>query len=254
MIESPLILSLETATLGGSVWLGRGTLRLASRTGNAQISQSNSLLSDINICLEEAGVLLDEVELFACASGPGSFTGLRIGIATLKALAATLNRPCVGIPTLHAVALSAGPSAATVALLPAGRGEVFSQMFSVASVSGGDNLTPIVTPIDSPAHLSPQKMIERYGTLSRLRWAGSGAHLQREAIAGAALERGVAFESVSGQPSVDAKDGWELFPVEEHLAKQIAVLSAQAYRSGMMQRPEALQALYVRPSDAELNK
>lgn len=248
MTQSPLILSLETATLGGSVWLGRGTVQLASRIGNAQISQSNSLLSDINLCLEEAGKLLDEVELFACASGPGSFTGLRIGIATLKALAATLNRPCVGIPTLQAIALSAGPSAATVALLPAGRGEVFSQMFSVASVSGDD----IVTPLDSPAHLSPQRMIERYAMLPRVRWAGSGAHLQREAIAGAALEHGVAFESAAAQAS--GAEGWELAQVDENLAKQIAVLGEQAYRSGTTQRPEALQAIYVRPSDAELNK
>jgi tRNA threonylcarbamoyl adenosine modification protein YeaZ len=250
MTQSPLILSLETATLGGSVWLGRDSVQLAARTGDAQVSQSNSLLSDINFCLNEAGVLLDDVELFACASGPGSFTGLRIGIATLKALAATLNRPCVGIPTLDAVALSAGPSAATVALLPAGRGEVFSQMFSVSSISGEG----VLKALDSPAHLSPQKMIERYGRLPSLRWAGSGAHLQREIIVAAALESGVAFGNVSAQFTANGRHGWELAPIENNLAGQIAALAQQAHRSGMTQRAEDLQAIYVRPSDAELNK
>jgi tRNA threonylcarbamoyladenosine biosynthesis protein TsaB len=250
MTQSPLILSLETATLGGSVWLGRGNVQLAARTGDAQISQSNSLLNDINLCLDEAGVLLDDVELFACASGPGSFTGLRIGIATLKALAATLERPCVGIPTLDAVALSAGPSAATVALLPAGRGEVFSQMFSVASVSA----EVTVKPLDSPAHLSPRKMIERYGKLPKLRWAGSGAHLQREIIEAAALEQGVAFVNVSAQLEANATQVWQLAPIEDNLAAQIAALAGQAYSCGITQRPEELQAIYVRPSDAELNK
>jgi tRNA threonylcarbamoyladenosine biosynthesis protein TsaB len=128
----PVILSLETATRGGSVWLGQGTVELATRIGDAEVSQSTSLLTDISESLLEAGVKLADVDLFACASGPGSFTGLRIGIATLKALAASLSRPCIGIPTLHAVAHAAGPSCATVVLLPAGRGEGFAQMFSVS--------------------------------------------------------------------------------------------------------------------------
>ena len=108
--DDPLILSFETATLGGSVWLGRGALELATTIGDPAVSHSNSLLSDINHCLSDAGVSLEQVDLFACASGPGSFTGLRIGIATLKALAATLHRPCVGMPTLDAVAHAAGVS------------------------------------------------------------------------------------------------------------------------------------------------
>src|SRR5580765_4545993 len=103
-MSTPVILSLETATMGGSVWLGYGTVKLATRIGDPNVSQSASLLKDINDSLDEAGVKLAEVDLFACASGPGSFTGLRIGIATLKALAASLSRPCVGIPTLQAVA------------------------------------------------------------------------------------------------------------------------------------------------------
>lgn len=251
MGDAPLILSLETATLGGNVWLGRGKLQLAARNGDPQVSQSNSLLSDINDCLVEAEVSLADVDILACASGPGSFTGLRIGIATLKALAATLNRPCVGIPTLHAVAHSAGPSMATVALLPAGRGELFTQMFSVTSVSG-DNL---VSPIDTAAHLSPQKLIERYGMLTELRWAGSGAHLQREAIESAALERGTRFgTSFTETASANGTRGWVLTANPENLAINVAALALQAYSKGQMQRPGELQAIYVRPSDAELAK
>ena len=157
--DDPLILSLETATLGGSVWLGRGPLELAAAVGDPAVSQSNSLLSDINRCLSDAGVSLDQVDLFACASGPGSFTGIRIGIATLKGLAATLNRPCLGIPTLEAVAHAAGESSAIVAVLPAGRGEVFAQMFSASNVSN----QIVVSSSDQAAHLSPQKLIEKYG-------------------------------------------------------------------------------------------
>lgn len=250
-MDGPLILSLETAVLGGSVWLGRGQLQLAARNGDPLVSQSNSLLSDINNCLEEAGLALKDVDLFACASGPGSFTGLRIGIATLKALAATLDRPCVGIPTLQAVAHAAGPSRATVSLLPAGRGEVFAQMFSVSNLAGED----VVKAIDTAAHLSPQKLIERYGTLADLRWAGSGAHLQREAIETGAAARGSGFkESGNENPRTTEPRGWELAAKETNLAKHVAAMALQAFQTGRIQSPYSLNAIYVRPSDAELKE
>lgn len=251
MNTSPLILSLETATLGGSVYLGRGGLQLAAREGDAQVSQSSSLLTDINNSIEEAGVSFREVELFACASGPGSFTGLRIGIATLKALSASLKQPCVGIPTLQAVAHAGASSSATVALLPAGRGEVFAQMFSVSEDGA-------VTELDVAAHLSPQRLVEKYAALTNLRWAGSGAHLQREFLRSYAQQHGIDFTEYSGisnsLPSAPAGNTWELAAKETNLAKHVAILALKAFQSGRLQSPHSLSAIYVRPSDAELKE
>jgi tRNA threonylcarbamoyladenosine biosynthesis protein TsaB len=249
--ESTLILSLETATLSGSVYLGRGSEQLAAREGDAQVSQSSSLLSDINDSLEEAGVSLREVELFACASGPGSFTGLRIGIATLKALAESLKRPCVGIPTLQAVAHAAGSSSATVALLPAGRGEVFAQMFSVSEDG-------TVTELDVAAHLSPQRLVEKYAALTDLRWAGNGAHLQRDFLLRYAQQHGIDFAEHSSMSnslhSAPGGDTWKLAAEQPNLAKHVADLALKAFQTGMMQSPRTLSAIYVRPSDAELKE
>lgn len=251
MSATPLILSLETATLGGSVFLARGSVQLAARIGNPQVSQSSSLLQDINDSLAQADVSLEHVDLFACASGPGSFTGLRIGIATLKALAASLKRPCVGIPTLQAVAHAAGYSSGTVAVLPAGRGEVFAQMFSVSDNEG-------VTEMDSPVHLSPQKLVERYASFTRLKWAGSGAHLQRELLESYAEKHGITFvageyepTNVGNKPPVNT---WELAQREVNLAKHVAALALHAYETGKVISPHFLSAIYVRPSDAELNE
>jgi tRNA threonylcarbamoyl adenosine modification protein YeaZ len=248
-MTSPLILSLETATIGGSVWLGFGITELATRIGDPKVSQSASLLRDISDCLDEAGVKLAEVDLFACAAGPGSFTGLRIGIATLKALAASLNRPCVGIPTQNAVALAGGPSDATVALLPAGRGEVFAQMFSVKDEG-------VVTALDTAAHLTPAKLLERYAGFQQLTWAGSGAHAQRGLIEECARERNIRFfDEVTIAEATDAdKTFWYLTPLEPNLAKHVAVLALQLFHSGGIQSPDSLSAIYVRPSDAELNQ
>jgi tRNA threonylcarbamoyladenosine biosynthesis protein TsaB len=151
MSDAPLVLSLETATLGGSVAIARGNSVLAWGSGDPETSHSNTLLSDLNEALARAEVSLEEIDLLAAASGPGSFTGLRIGLATIKGLAATLGKPCAGVPTLYAIARAAGPSPATVALLPAGRGELFAQHFFVSD-SGS------VTALDEPAHLTPQRM------------------------------------------------------------------------------------------------
>jgi tRNA threonylcarbamoyladenosine biosynthesis protein TsaB len=236
MSDAPLILSVETATRGGSISLSLGDLQLAERIGDPQVSQSSSLLNDINECLEAAGRSLDEVELFACAAGPGSFTGLRIGIATVKALAASLKRPCVGIPTLQAVAYAAGPSMRTIALLPAGRGEVFAQMFSVSDEG-------IVTEVDTAAHLSPTKLLERYSAFTDVIWAGSGV----EQISDLRSQ-------ISNQRSHVSNQRSQIADLKEHnLAKHVAALALQALQNSKLQSPETLSAIYVRPSDAELN-
>ena len=232
------------------MFVGRGKVQLAIRNGDPQVSQSNSLLSDINSSLEEANLSLQDVDLFACASGPGSFTGLRIGIATLKALAATLDRPCAGIPTLAAVAHSAGPSAAIVGLLPAGRGELFAQMFSV-SADG------IVTELDSAAHLSPQRLVEKYAAFTDITWAGPGAHLQRQFLEDYAQQLGIPF--VEEAPELrhtqqQRSNVWRLAAKETNLAQDVAALALQLFESGELQSPHSLRAIYVRPSDAELNQ
>ena len=230
--------------MGGSVCLTRRTELLATRVGDPAVSHSNSLLKDINECLDQACVSLRNVDLLAAASGPGSFTGLRIGLATVKALAATLRIPCVGIPTLHAVALAAGPATATIALLPAGRGEVFVQMLSV-SPNGS------VSPLDEPAHLSPHNLVEKYGVLRALKFAGPGAHVYRDLLESYAREKGIDF-SDKGPPETDLSSGWTLAPAQENLSQHVAALALQKYESNELDDPVSLSAIYVRPSDAEL--
>lgn len=221
----PLILSVETATLSGSVALSRGEHVLAAFAGDSGVSHSNTLLKDVDKLLHEAQIDLAAIDLFAVASGPGSFTGLRIGIATVKALAATLGRPCAGIPTLHAVALAAGESARTVALLPAGRGEVFSQLFSVTNDG-------FVTALDEATHISPQRLIEKYGSLENVLWCGEGA--------------------LAHTTLIEKEAHGRIAPPVYVLATHVASLALAKFREEQLVQPDALQAIYVRPSDAEL--
>jgi tRNA threonylcarbamoyladenosine biosynthesis protein TsaB len=251
MTDAPIILSVETATPGGSICITRGDVELAARSGDPNISHSNTLLQDISDTLNDAGLSLNDIELFACAAGPGSFTGLRIGIATVKALAATLKRPVIGIPTLKGVAHAAGPSAATIAALPAGRGEVFAQMFSV-----DQQLT--VQELDDAAHLSPQKLLAKYSAVSStggpsatITWAGSGAHAQRELLKDFAAQNRLTFSERNAGTS---ETNWVLANAVPNLARHVAALALDEYRGGNSGSPQSLTAIYVRPSDAELKQ
>jgi tRNA threonylcarbamoyladenosine biosynthesis protein TsaB len=247
--QTPLILSIETATRAGSLSLSRGETLLAVRAGNGTVSHSAHLLQSVKEALDEAGVTLAEVDVFAASIGPGSFTGLRIGLATVKSFAATLQRLCIGVPTLYLLAHTAGPSPRTLALLPAGRGELFAQMLGVDE-SGG------VHPLDSPTHIAPDKLLEKVKRVTNLKWAGEGAHLHAEAIKAQALAQGIRFwdESETGKSESRTENQWTLALPQGALAIAVGRLALQGTRSGEMISPEQLRAIYVRPSDAELNE
>jgi tRNA threonylcarbamoyladenosine biosynthesis protein TsaB len=247
--KTPLILSIETATRAGSIAISRGERLLSVLGGDSSISQSTRLLQQVREALDEAGVTLEEVDIFAASVGPGSFTGLRIGLATVKSFAATLGRLCVGVPTLYAVAHAAGESKRTLALLPAGRGEVFAQMLLVER-SGN------VHPLDAPIHITPWKLLEKVKSEANLLWAGEGAHLQKETIGAQALIEGILFRddslNVHNEPAVNGQ--WSLARSQEVLATDIGKLALLKFHADEAVPPESLQAIYVRPSDAELNK
>jgi tRNA threonylcarbamoyladenosine biosynthesis protein TsaB len=124
--DEPL-LALETATSPGSVALLHGGGIALERELPRGLATAETLLPAVDALLGEAGVAIAEVAGFAVSIGPGSFTGLRIGVATLKGLAFGAPRPVAAVPTLAALALRAQPGAGPViALLDARRGEVYA--------------------------------------------------------------------------------------------------------------------------------
>jgi tRNA threonylcarbamoyladenosine biosynthesis protein TsaB len=246
--EEPLILSIETATRAGSLSLMRGRTSLATREGDAARSHSTDLLDLIKSILEEAGCRLREVDVFAVASGPGSFTGLRIGVATAKSLASTLERRVVGVPTLEAVALAAGVGEHVCALLPAGRGELFAQSFRV------DDSPPSVKALGEAAHVAPDTLLERLRRTRKIAWAGEGALVQREKIYDYARQEQIPFYEGASDKAGESNDGWRLIKPVENLASYVGLLAFNRYGLGETLGPEELRAIYVRPSDAELKE
>lgn len=247
----PLILSLDTATEWRSVALSRGERQLALRAGGADRGHSSRLLEEIDEILRREGVSLKEIELFAVACGPGSFTGLRAGLATFKAFAATLERPVVGVPTLHAVALAAVPAPSVCAALPAGRGEVFGQLLEVTDAGS-------VLELGEASHLAPLRLAELVAGLGvSLKWAGGGAWAQAETLREFARSAGIMWREagdVDTRLKEESRIVWTLAPPVESYADEIARLANRRFQAGMDASVEQVRALYVRLSDAEIKE
>jgi tRNA threonylcarbamoyl adenosine modification protein YeaZ len=161
--KQPLILSLETSTRSGGVALLRGNEVLAERAGKENSSQSAQLLSDIREILQKNDLNLNQINLLAVAVGPGSFTGLRIGLATAKALARALKIPIAGISTLEAAAYCFEKNGEICVILPAGRSEYFVQSFEKSPKDG-------LKPISQIEIYTVKNLIEMCSEKNNLNW------------------------------------------------------------------------------------
>ena len=98
------ILAIDSSALCASVCLCDGKRRLAESFINTTNTHSETLLPMVEATLTHANATLDDVDMFACTVGPGSFTGVRIGVSMIKGLAFGSGKPCVGVSTLEAAA------------------------------------------------------------------------------------------------------------------------------------------------------
>ena len=215
-----VILALDTSTRPGSCAVLRGEAVLAEVPGAPGQSHGERLPSDLMTALDRAGLSLSGVDVFAVATGPGSFTGLRVGIATMQGLALAAARPLVGVSVLDAlarVAVAAGGAPRRVATwVEAWRGEVYAALY--------DGVTVI-----EPATVErPHEILAR---LSRTptRFIGDGAAAHREAI-----------QAALGDAAVWPED------LQPALAGIIGRMALVCVEAGHRPGPADIQPLYVR--------
>lgn len=101
----PLILNIETATEVCSISLSNGDTVIDLKENHQKYSHASQITILIQQCLDEAGYRLTDIDAVAVSKGPGSFTALRIGVATAKGICYSLGKPLIAIDTLQAVAL-----------------------------------------------------------------------------------------------------------------------------------------------------
>jgi tRNA threonylcarbamoyladenosine biosynthesis protein TsaB len=120
------ILAVDTASGSGSVAVADGENLLAEISSARQETHSRYLMTLIDRALRISGLGLKEIDGFAVTRGPGSFTGLRIGISTVKGLAWVTQKPAVGISSLEGLAVQAAPTSRLIcAMLDARNHEVY---------------------------------------------------------------------------------------------------------------------------------
>ena len=124
------VLAIDTTSPRGSVAVAGPEGVLAEARLVTVEGHSRWLLPAAEMLLKGLGLDVGALDLFAVTTGPGSFTGLRVGLGSVQGLALASGRPCVGLPTLDVLAgAAAGASDTVVALVDAFRGEVYSGVF-----------------------------------------------------------------------------------------------------------------------------
>jgi len=155
------ILALDTSTWWGGVALvadepGSGPVVVAECGLFVRDSHSDRLLQQVEQLLDRAGWLKTEVDAFVATRGPGSFTGIRVGLGTVRGLGLAAGRPCFGVGTLDALAEAHGPAESErVPLIEAGRGELYAGRFDADSRPPRELAPPSVGPLEAIAAAVP---------------------------------------------------------------------------------------------------
>ncbi|RUM34470.1 MAG: tRNA (adenosine(37)-N6)-threonylcarbamoyltransferase complex dimerization subunit type 1 TsaB [Desulfobulbus sp.] len=231
MAGSLLILSIETSTGCGSVSLTRGGCDsghlLAEATAHPEVTHSRRLLGSVDWVMKAAGVEWPDIDGVAVSLGPGSFTGLRIGMAAAKGIVLAAGIPLLGVSTFAGIALSCGVIDRPLwCVLDARKQEVYAACFLP-----GKNRRPELS-LEAVA-IKPEALVRKMTSPSLL--AGPGVDAYRDIFA--------------------AGHDIELIPaaLSSPRAAQIGYLAAELLAADTLLDPAVAVPAYVRASDAEIN-
>jgi len=129
----PVILAIDTSSSEARLAVSSAENIIATLSIRNNRPHSQTLLLQILTLLRLAEIKIQDVSAFAAVTGPGSFTGLRVGLAAVKGLADSLNKPCLGVDSLDLLALVSGLDGAHLVMIGAGRGEVYCGFRNVVS-------------------------------------------------------------------------------------------------------------------------
>jgi tRNA threonylcarbamoyladenosine biosynthesis protein TsaB len=208
-----IILALDTASESGGIAIRKDGQTIYQTVLYSADGFAHLIFPAIHTALQETSLSLDQIDCWAAASGPGSFTGIRVGLSAVKGLAEALGKRAAGISNLRAMALC-GRSDRRAVIKDARRGEVFAAVYDAK----GEVVSPEVVAA-FPA------------------WLASLHPAPAEFIAPA----GSAF--LGNLPFVEAPS---------NLAPAIAYHAERDAQKGVLMDPAGLDANYVRRSDAEL--
>lgn len=221
-----LLLAIDTSGKQGSIALARAgeptadggdfeTIEIAPLVGGTFSAQ---LIPQINVLLSSNGFMKTAIGAFAVAAGPGSFTGLRIGLAAVKALAEVLEKPIAAVSLLEVCVIASGAQGKVMSALDAGRGDVYVGEYEIPANAGW---------------VPREQMLSRSEFLAQAKgWTVVTPDSVLAEAAGAAGLRVSVLDPIS--------------------AANVARLGWRKIQSGQTVTPEQLEANYIRRTDAEM--
>lgn len=217
---TPRILAIDCCGPHGGIALIAGGATVEEVGLHAPEGFSHVLFAELECLLARHGVSIRDIDCFAAASGPGSFTGLRVALAAVKGLAGACGRPAVGISTLQAMAWhGTAPRRATI--LDARRGEIFGALYD-------SRLEPVI----------PEGVCRPRQFVDHLPDGGC----EFLSACPALLESTLGLSAFAGMPRTI---------VPASLAAAVGHIGRARFVAGLAADPAALDANYVRRSDAE---
>jgi tRNA threonylcarbamoyladenosine biosynthesis protein TsaB len=227
------ILAFDTSANLTSVALCDGAQVLVEDENADSDRHAEILLPRVQRCLAQSGLRLEDIDLFAVGIGPGSFTGVRVGVATAKGFGLALKRPVCGVVSLAALAAGAAGHGEWLApVLDAFKGEVFAALYR-ATERG-------LQCVLEPFHAAPAAALARIASAAEARaYSLLGGGLRRYAAELGPLPEGATSLDVA---------------FDAPRARHVARLAALALANGEVPPLAELAPLYVRDSDAQLPK
>lgn len=220
------ILAIDTATNAGGVALGRNNELIALWMSKSPLRYSESLISWVEFLLGQQSLKLSDIGCFAVTVGPGSFTGLRIGLAAVKAFSQVLDRPVFGVSTLLALAYRFRHSAEyIVPLIDARRQQVYAAVYRAQE--GACSL------VAEEAVARPDQWLGSLQPEREYLFVGDGAVLYKSTIS-ALVPRYRMIES------------------DNSVLRELIELAQQWSAAGQMEHGVNLRGNYLRPPDAKL--
>ena len=216
-----LCLALDTSTPGGSCAVVRDGVVVHESRGDRHRPHDTRLPQDLMTLLEDAGIDLREIDLYAVATGPGSFTGLRIGIATMQGLAFAAGKPLIGVSGFDALVRAVRGAPAVATWVDAWRGEVFAARYEQD------------VEVESPSVEKPQALLARITTPTL--FVGDAVPVYADVIKRTCGDRALLAD-----------------PAAPPLAGTIAHIATEYAHAGHRPGPDEISPLYIRRPDAEL--
>ncbi len=222
------ILAIETSTmLGGVAITGESEGLIVEVRLNVRTAHSERLMTAIDNALKQAGMDVSDIDVFGVAIGPGSFTGLRIGLSTVKGFSYATGKPIVSVPTLEAFAWNFPYSVYPVcAMLDARKKEVYAAVFRWRNGA--------FERVMNETSIKPADLVN--ALKGPVIFAGEGALLYREVI-----------EEIAGENAVFAPPHC-MVPSPSN----VAYLGLKKAVNGDFSEPVSLVPFYIRKSEAEL--